>query len=102
MADELQPRLSRSRSVGDPRDYTSIGTEVGKAVVAYLAEHPQAMDTAEGIAEWWMKDHESRDIETVRRVLGQLTREGLLEVVGAGKYAHYRLRKSLETNRSIS
>ena len=32
--------------------------QVAKDILAYLAEHPQAMDTLEGIAEWWlMRQH---------------------------------------------
>jgi len=79
--------------VGDFPDHDSIDREMGKSLIQYLEEHPEAMDTAEGIAEWWMKGRESRDVETVRRALGQLTTKGLLEVVASGKYAHYRLRK---------
>ena len=28
--------------------------ELATAVQAYLADHPAAMDTPEGIAEWWL------------------------------------------------
>ena len=65
------------------------------ALLNYVREHPQAMDTAEGISAWWTK---GSDIETVRRVLDRLTEEGLLERVGEGRYSHYRLAKERRSN----
>ncbi len=66
---------------------------MAKIIMQYLGEHPQAMDTAAGIAAWWTKDERHPDVERVGRVLRQLTAAGVLEEVGSGKYVHYRLRK---------
>jgi Fe2+ or Zn2+ uptake regulation protein len=82
--------------VGDPPDPEAYDKKIGASLMRYLVEHPQAMDTAEGIAEWWTRDGESRDVETVRRVLGHLINQGLVERIGSGKYAHYRLRKDMD------
>ena len=74
----------------DFSDHGANDKKIGAAVIQYLVEHPQAMDTAEGIADWWIRDGESHDVEQVRRVLGRLADRGLIERVGTGKYAHYR------------
>jgi hypothetical protein len=63
-------------------------------VMAYFAEHPLAMDTVEGIVEWWMPDKIRPDQEAMRNVLDRLTEQGTLERIGAGEYAHYRLKSS--------
>lgn len=68
--------------------------ELGEAIRQYLAEHPQAMDTLEGIAEWWLMRQRVRvDLEVLERVLRHLTAEGVLEQMGSGDQARFRLRK---------
>jgi hypothetical protein len=60
----------------------------------YLVEHPNAMDTSEGIAEWWIMRRQIKvEVEAVQRVLSQLTARGLLEKIGSGASARYRLKK---------
>jgi len=84
--------------VGGPPDPEADDKKIGASLMRYILEHPQAMDTAEGIAEWWTRDGERRDVETVRRVLGGLMDQGLIERLGSGKYAHYRLKKGTESH----
>ena len=68
--------------------------EVAQSILAYLAEHPQAMDTAEGIADWWIMRQQVRVTATaVARVLHQLAERGLLEEVGEGDTRRYRLKR---------
>jgi hypothetical protein len=51
-------------------------------VLDYLSRHPQAMDTLDGIAEWWVPlQNESIDRSELRNVLQSLTAEGLLEEI---------------------
>jgi hypothetical protein len=64
-------------------------------LLEYLTAHPLAMDTAQGIAEWWIPRTTDRvEIESVARALRRLTERGLLEELGAGTNRRYRLRTS--------
>lgn len=65
---------------------------ITELLMEYFAQHPRAMDTAAGIVEWWIPREKVRtDIETVQRILDQLAEQGMLERIGTGEYAHYRL-----------
>jgi len=67
--------------------------EIAGLILSYLTEHPQAMDTVEGIAEWWvMRERARHEVETVMRVLRQLTERGLIEVCGDRERPCYRLK----------
>ena len=67
--------------------------EMAEAVVRYLAEHPAAMDTLDGIAQWWLMRQVVRtDLERLQRVLTRLADTGVLEAVGQGESVRYRLR----------
>jgi Fe2+ or Zn2+ uptake regulation protein len=68
--------------------------ELANAVMGYLAQHPHAMDTVEGIAEWWVTPKTKVDLEVMRKVLDALTERGLLERIGSGDRSHYRLKRS--------
>jgi len=68
--------------------------ELGKAILEYLGEHPDAQDTAEGIASFWvMRQKVKEEVKDVSRVLRQLTKSGQLEKVKRGDHVLYRLRK---------
>jgi Fe2+ or Zn2+ uptake regulation protein len=68
--------------------------ELARAVMRYLAEHPQAMDSAQGIAEWWVMREQVRvDVETVAKVLQQLVDEDQIEKVDSANGLLYRLKK---------
>lgn len=63
-------------------------------VLEYLSQHPQAMDTLDGIAEWWVPfQNESIDRAELRNVLHSLTAEGLLEESHSGSTTRFSLRK---------
>jgi hypothetical protein len=65
------------------------------AVLAYVAEHPRAMDTLEGIAEWWISRHQIRvNVHRLVSVLEHLTNGGLLESVDVAGERMYRLARS--------
>jgi hypothetical protein len=66
---------------------------LAESVIAYLAEHPNAMDTLDGIAEWWIMRQQFRvDIERLATVLNRLTECGQLDRIGSGSTARYRLK----------
>ncbi|HEX3436594.1 MAG TPA: hypothetical protein VHT24_07475 [Pseudacidobacterium sp.] len=64
------------------------------AVMEYLSNHPRSMDTAEGIAEWWIPaTNRPVNLAHLQCVLDHLTEQGVLERVGSGKHAHYRAKR---------
>ena len=63
------------------------------AIVGYVREHPEAMDTLEAITEWWVMRRIVRiEVEAVARVVGRLTDRGVLDVVEIAGERHYRLK----------
>jgi hypothetical protein len=67
--------------------------EIAEAILDYLGEHPRAMDTLEGIAEWWLARYRvSYELEAVKRVVRHLTNEGLLEEISGGQSPLYHLK----------
>jgi hypothetical protein len=80
------PHVNRSTEV------TRREAETKNAIEAYIAVHPQAMDTLEGIIEWWLTGQRAES-EIVVRVLEQLVRQGLLEDVVTGHRKLYRLKR---------
>jgi len=60
-------------------------------ILDYLVGHPQAQDTLEGIAQWWLMEQRIKHvISQVKSALNELVREGLvLEHEGADGQARY-------------
>ena len=70
-----------------------------EALLGYLAENPDAMDTLDGIAEWWvMRQRIHHSVNTVERVLRRMIQDGLVEEVGPPARPRYRLRKPRKMN----
>jgi hypothetical protein len=66
-------------------------------LVSYLQEHPHAMDSLEGIAEWWLPRHHIRiGVERVSRALESLAKRDILERIPEGERTLYRLRHADE------
>lgn len=53
-------------------------TEIAEAILRYLHSHPDAADTAEGIATWWLPARWCADVRTVRAALARLEAQGLV------------------------
>lgn len=52
--------------------------EVVEAILRYLASHPDAADTSEGIAKWWMPADHVTDTDAVLSALARLEAQGLV------------------------
>jgi DNA-binding transcriptional ArsR family regulator len=71
----------------------SSDADVRDAVIAYLREHPRAMDSLEGIAQWWLLRQRVRvSVQLVSRALADLEESGLIERIREDGNAMYRLR----------
>ena len=65
---------------------------MARTLLGYLDKEPTAMDTLEGIAEWWVARQQLyTDIAVLKHVLQRLVRGGVLEVIGEGESTCYRL-----------
>ena len=66
----------------------------------YLVEHPEAQDTIEGIADWWLTERRVRQgIAEVEAALQLLVDKGLVGVVRAGDgKKHYSLKRKKQKN----
>jgi hypothetical protein len=66
---------------------------VALQILSYLSRHPDAQDTVEGIAEWWMLEQRIRlVINEVKKALAELVGQGMLiERTGSDRRVHYRL-----------
>ena len=71
-------------------------SQVSHDILAYLAGHPDAQDTFEGITDWWLLERRIElQKDLVKQALSQLTRNGLiLERKGRDTTIRYRVNKS--------
>jgi len=69
------------------------GYEVARAILNYLRAHPDAKDTLEGIAQWWLtREGIERKVKEVERGVSILLDQGLvIEVRRDGLMPYYRL-----------
>ena len=70
---------------------------LGDLVLGYIDDHPQAVETLDGIAELWFgARHVHVNMAALSRALEVLVRRGVLEVIGAGPARRYRKRRVTE------
>ncbi len=68
---------------------------IDDAVLSYLAEHPHAMDTLDGIAEWWIeREHIRVEVLAVARAVHRLVDRGLVQRVEGPDRVMYRLKSN--------
>lgn len=69
--------------------------QISHEILAYLAEHPDARDTLEGVVQWWLLDRKIRyQTGLVREALTELVDKGLiLENTDRDSRAHYRINR---------
>ena len=54
-------------------------SEICQQILGFLADHPEAQDTAEGITAWWLLERDlERERGTVEEALSRLVDRGLL------------------------
>ncbi len=52
---------------------------IAREILAYLLDHPDAQDTLEGVAEWWLLEQKIKDrIPLVKEALEELVEKGLV------------------------
>ena len=76
MARRLQPPDGARDCLSSQR-MTPAMQQLGYDILAYLAEHPNAQDTTEGIIEWWLSERAAKP-NTI------LVEEALAELVDLG------------------
>ena len=66
--------------------------QIAHEILAYLAEHPEAQDTLDGIVRWWLLEQKIKyQTNLVRDVLAELVSKGLLvEYTTRDSLIHYR------------
>ena len=53
--------------------------QIAHEILAYLAEHPEAEDTLDGIVRWWLLEQKIKyQTNMVREAIAELVGEGLL------------------------
>jgi len=73
--------------------------EIIRRIMGYMAEHPEAQDTLDGILHWWLLEREIKfQIEKVKEALSELVQRGLiLEYKSEDSRIHYRMNKNKST-----
>jgi hypothetical protein len=69
---------------------------IGLQILAYLAEHPEAQDTVDGIVEWWLLERQiTYQIIRVKEALSELVAKGwILENKAMDSQVHYRVNQN--------
>ena len=72
-------------------EYTTDERETARGILRYLVESPQAKDTLEGIAQWWLSGESSKRVNIERAVSLLLSRGIILETQRKGLRPYYQL-----------
>ena len=69
----------------------NLHTEIQAILLGYLEDHPNALDTAAGIQQWWLLRRVNQySVDRVQRALDQLVETGFIKavVLGDGQSAY--------------
>ena len=85
-------------SLNPVQDTSDEDARLRALVLGYLDEHPTAMDTLDGIAEWWIRRQQIEiEVRRVSAVLESLVNQGVLEEARQGGVRFFRRRSSSGT-----
>jgi hypothetical protein len=85
----IQHEPTRPAAAGDE------DARLRELVLGYLDEHPTAMDTLDGIAEWWIRRQQIEiEVRRVSSVLQSLVQQGVLEEAQQSGVRFFRRRSS--------
>jgi len=89
-----------------PETGSIVTSEIERDILSYLAKHPDAGDTLEGIVQWWLLEQLiERQIAETKHELQELVTKGLVHKFHAGGgRIHYRVNfnKQAEIGRILS
>ena len=70
-------------------------SRIARAVLMYLRKFPEAQDTLDGIAEWWLPYQKIRSHPTIlKATLNELVAKGfMLQYKGKDSQIHYRMNR---------
>lgn len=94
----------RRRNSGGQQEQQDATRKVAVKILRYLAEHPNAADTSEGILEWWLFKQSIFDEEkVVEQALDSLVEQKLIfKVEAADTRKHYHLNaERIEESRTL-
>ena len=67
-------------------------SQIARAILEYVHQHPEAQDTLAGISQWWLPEEMRTRSALVRDALMELVAEGLiLEHKSKDAQLHYRI-----------
>ena len=75
--------------------YGTRRSDVARAILKYLWQHPDAQDTLLGISQWWLPEEQMKsETTTVAEALSDLVARGLIvERKGTDSQIHYRINR---------
>ena len=67
--------------------------DISQEILEYLRKHPEASDTLEGIAEWWLLNQRIHyEMQRVKAAILKLVKQGcIIELKNKGSGIRYRL-----------
>jgi hypothetical protein len=70
-------------------------SDIARKILTYLADHPDAQDTLDGIVQWWLAEQEIKyEIGIVNEIVSELVKkEFLLAHKSTDSRVHYRMNR---------
>jgi hypothetical protein len=79
-------------------------SEIARKILIYLANHPDAQDTLDGIVHWWLPEQEIKyEVKILKEIISELVeKEILLSHKSTNSRVHYRInRKKYEEMQAL-